>query len=67
MKNFKGEIIIKPIKNDNGTLVEIGNSIHRQLVDNQDYINSNIVLCLRSDSIQIFIDDCKGEVPNIVF
>lgn len=66
MKNFKGEITIKPIKNDDDTLVEIGNSIHRQLVGNQDYINSNIVLSLRSDSIQIFIDDCKGEVPDIV-
>lgn len=67
MKNFKGEIVIKPIKNDDGTLAEIGNSIHQQLVGNQDYIHSNIVLCSESDCIRIFIDDCKGEVPNIVF
>lgn len=66
MKNFKGEIIIKPTKNDNDTLVEIGNSIHRQLVGNQDYINSNIGIGLMPDCVVIWFDDCKGDIPDIV-
>lgn len=67
MKNFKGEIIIKPIKTDNDTLVNIGNSIHRQLAGNQDYINSNIGVSLISNGVLIWFDDCEGEIPNIVF
>lgn len=66
MKNFKGEIVIKPTKNDNDTLVEIGNSIHRQLVGNQDYINSNIGIGLMPDCVVIWFDDCKGYIPDIV-
>ncbi len=67
MKNFKGEIIIRPTKTDNDTLVNIGNSIHRQLAGNWDYINSNIGVSLISDGVLIWFDDCEGEIPNIVF
>lgn len=67
MKNFKGEIIIRPTKTDNDTLVNIGNSIHRQLAGNRDYINSNIGVSLISDGVLIWFDDCEGEIPNIVF
>lgn len=68
MKNFKGEIIIIPRETDKQTIEEIGNSIHQQLVGNQDYIDSNIGIDLMSDSkILIWFDNCKGEIPDIVF
>ena len=67
MKNFKGEIIIRPKEGDRHTIENIGNSIHQQLVGNQDYIDSNIGISLETDSILIWFDDCKGEIPDIVF
>ena len=67
IKNFKGEIIIRPMENNTDTLVEIGNSIHRQLYGNQDYIESNIVINLLSDGVMIRFYDCEGEIPDIVF
>ena len=67
MKNFKGEIIIRPKEVDRHTIENIGNSIHQQLVGNQDYIDSNIGISLETDSILIWFDDCKGEITDIVF
>ena len=67
MKNFKGEIIIRPKEVDGHTIENIGNSIHQQLVGNQDYIDSNIGISLETDAILIWFDDCKGEIPDIVF
>ena len=67
MKNFKGESIIRPKEVDRHTIENIGNSIHQQLVGNQDYIDSNIGISLETDAILIWFDDCKGEIPDIVF
>lgn len=67
MKKFKGEIVIKPKEVHKGTIEEIGNSIHQQLVGNQDYIDSNIGISLETDEVLIWFDDCKGEIPDIVF
>ena len=67
MKNFKGEIIIRPKEVDRHTIENIGNSIHQQLVGNQDYIDSNIGISLETDAILIWFDDCKGKIPDIVF
>ena len=67
MKNFNGEIIIRPREVDKLTIESIGNSIHQQLVGNQDYIDSNIGISLETDAILIWFDDCKGEIPDIVF
>lgn len=66
MENFKSEIIIKPKSIDKHTIENIGNSIHQQLVGNKDYINSNIGISLREDSVLIWFDDCE-EIPDIVF
>lgn len=66
MKNFKGEITIRPSEIDNDTIVKIGNSIHQQLAGNQDYIDSNIGISLTSNEVIIWFDDCKGEIPDIV-
>lgn len=67
MKNFKGEIIIRPKGIGKHTIEEIGTSIHQQLVGNQDYIDSNIGMNLGTDEVLIWFDDCKGEIPDIVF
>ena len=67
MKNFKGEIIIRPKEIHKHTIEEIGNTIHQQLVGNKDYINSNIGISLETDEVLIWIDDCEGEIPDIIF
>lgn len=67
MENFRGEIIIRPRQVDKHTIEEIGNSIHQQLVGNQDYIDSNIGISLETGQVVIWIDDCEGEIPDIVF
>lgn len=67
MKNFEGEIIIKPKTVDKHTIEEIGNSIHQQLVGNKDYINSNIGISLETDEVLIWFDKCEEEIPDIVF
>jgi hypothetical protein len=67
MKNFKGEIIIKPKNLDKHTIEEIGSSIHHQLVGNKDYMKSNIGISLETDEVLIWFDDCEGEIPDIVF
>lgn len=67
MKNFRGEIIIKPKILDKHTIEEIGTVIHQQLVGNKDYIESNIGISLDTDSVLIWFDDCEGEIPDIVF
>lgn len=67
MKNFRGEIVIRPRQVDKHTIEEIGNSIHQQLVGNQDYIDSNIGISLETGQVVIWIDDCEGEIPDIVF
>lgn len=53
MKNFKGEIIIKPANADKHTIEDIGMTIHQQLVGNKDYINSNIGISLEEDQVMI--------------
>lgn len=67
MKNFSGEIIIRPKNIDKHTLEEIGNSIHMQLVGNQDYIDNNIGINIDNNEVFIWIDKCNGEIPDIVF
>ena len=67
MKNFEGEIVIRPKEVGKHTIVEIGNSIHQQLVGNQDYIDSNIGISLEIDEVLIWFDNCKGEIPDIIF
>ena len=67
VKNFKGEIIIRPKEIDKHTIEEIGNSIHQQLVGNQDYIDNNIGIGLETDEVLIWFDDCKKEIPDIIF
>ncbi len=67
MENFKGEIIIRPKEIDKHAIENIGNSIHHQLAGNQDYIDSNIGISLETDEVLIWFDDCKGEIPDIVF
>lgn len=42
MKNFKGEIIIRPRETNKHTIEKICDSIHQQLAGNQDYIDYNI-------------------------
>lgn len=67
MKNFNGEIIIRLKEIDKHTIEEIGTSIHKQLIGNQDYIDSNIGINLGANEVLIWFDDCKGEIPDIVF
>lgn len=67
MKNFKGEIIIKPDNTGTTTLWDIGERIHNQLVGNPDYVNSNIGVNVNDERILIWFDDCEGEIPDIVF
>lgn len=67
MKNFKGEINIRPKEIHEHTIEDIGNSVHQQLVGNQDYINNNIGISLEADGVLIWFDDCEGEIPDIVF
>ena len=67
MENFKGEIIIRPKEVNKHTIENIGNSIHHQLAGNQYYIDSNIGISLETDEVLIWFDDCKGEIPDIVF
>ena len=67
MKNFKGEIFIKPVNPTEETLLEIGEHIHQQLVGNVDYVNCNIGVHVWDDSVQVWIDDCEGEIPEIKF
>ena len=67
MKNFKGTIIIIPRDSDEKTIKEIGNHIHNQLIGNEDYINSNIGINLDEDQVLLWIDDCKGDIPDIIF
>ena len=67
VKNFKGDIIIIPKEVNKGMIKEIGNYIHQQLVGNQDYIDSNIGISLKPDAVLIWFDNCKGEIPDIIF
>lgn len=67
MKNFKGEIVIRPKNPTAETLLDVGNSIHQQLVGNQDYIDSNIGVHVGEDSVLVWFDDCEGEIPEIKF
>lgn len=67
MKDFKGEIIIRPKEIHKHTIEEIGNTIHQQLVGNKDYINSNIGISLETDEVLVWFDDCEGEIPDIIF
>lgn len=66
MKNFKGEIIIRPANPDKHTIENIGNSIHHQLTGIQDYEDDNIEIYLKKNRVLIKIHDCKNPVPDIV-
>lgn len=51
---------------DDKDLERIANSIHEQLVGNEDYINSNILLSIDVDAVRLyFFEECK-EIPNII-
>lgn len=67
MKNFNGEIIFKPKNADKHTLLDIGTIIHNQLRGNDDYVNNNIGIHIGDDSVMVWFDDCKGEIPSITF
>lgn len=67
MKNFNGEIVIKPKNPTEETLMEIGEYIHQQLVGNMDYVNCNIGVHIGDDSVLVWIDECEGEIPEIKF
>lgn len=67
MKNFNGEIIIKPKNINKYTLEDIGNSIYMQLVNNQNYIDGGIRLNVNTDCVHILINECTGDIPDIVF
>lgn len=60
------KITIEVENPDKHEIEDIGNSIHYQLVGNQDYIDSNIVLHIGVNKIELFIDDCKFDTPTIV-
>lgn len=66
MKNFEGEIIIRPKHIDKHTIEEIGTVIHQQLVGNKDYFDSNIGISLETDHVLIWFDNCKDEIPDII-
>lgn len=67
MKNFKGEIVIKPKYPTEETLLEIGEHIHQQLVGNADYVNCNIGVSIGKVAVLVWFDDCEGEIPEIKF
>ena len=67
MKNFTGEIIIRPKNIDKHTIEAIGMNLHQQLVGNKDYINSNIGINLSEKEILVWFDNCEEEIPNIIF
>lgn len=64
MKNFTGEIVIRP--KDETKVKEIGECIHRQLIDNSDYINNNIGINIDNGEVFIWIDDCENQIPDIL-
>ena len=51
---------------DNDRRYEIGNAIHEQLVGNQDYIDSNIVLNIEEPrTVKLYIfEECEN-IPKI--
>lgn len=65
MKNFKGEIIIRPSRMGENATEEIGEFIHNQLIGNMDYVMSRIGIKVSADEVFIWIDDCEGDVPDI--
>lgn len=67
MKNFKGEIIIKPKNSDPDTLLDIGLAIHEQLIGNEDYVLNNLGINIMEDSVVVWFDECEGEIPKIEF
>lgn len=64
-ENLKMHITIRTV--DASEQTRIGNSIHHQLVGNQDYIDSNIVLNIdEPNEVNLYIfKECKN-VPDIV-
>lgn len=67
MRNFNGEIVIKPKYPTEETLMEIGEHIHQQLVGNMDYVNCNIGISVGKVAVLVWIDECEGEIPEIKF
>lgn len=51
---------------DRNTLMNKATKIHNQLVGNEDYVNSDIVLnCDKGNELHLYImDDCK-DIPEI--
>ena len=64
-KDLKMHITIRT--NDKDEQMRIGNSIHKQLVGNKDYIDSNIVLNLETDNeVNVYVfKECEN-VPDII-
>ena len=64
-EKLKKEIIIT-VKNEKEQM-RIANSIHHQLVGNQDYIDSNIVLSIdENNTVRLYIfEECENE-PDII-
>lgn len=64
-EKLKKEIIIT-VKNEKEQM-RIANSIHHQLVGNQDYIDSNIVLNIdENNTVRLYIfEECENE-PDII-
>ena len=64
-KDLKMHITIRTI--DEKEQLRIGNSIHRQLVGNKDYIDCNIILNIDVENeVNLYIyKECKN-VPDII-
>lgn len=64
-KDLKMHITIRTI--DEKEQLRIGNSIHRQLVGNKDYIDCNIILNIDiGNEVNLYIyKECKN-VPDII-
>lgn len=66
VKNLVKYIVTVQCKDEEEKL-RIGNQIHRQLMGNQDYIDSRIVLNIgEPNEVNLYIDDICGELPEII-
>lgn len=65
-KDLKMKITIEVDPEEKKGIEKVGNSIHHQLVGNEDYISNNIILRLDVDAVRVYIfKECKN-VPDIV-
>lgn len=65
-QNLKMKITIEVDSEDKYGIERVGNSIHEQLVGNEDYINNGIVLCLDEDAVRVYIGKEVENVPDII-